>query len=98
VVEALQDLKTLLHLEEGWRKSNPNTKAFTYIQKSTGSQSRIDRIYTTSQLFRHSYEWKIENTGIPTDHKMISVSVSLQPIATIYWKRKMGNPNKSSQG
>jgi hypothetical protein len=31
-VEALQDLKTLLHLEEGWRKSNPNTKAFTYMQ------------------------------------------------------------------
>jgi endonuclease/exonuclease/phosphatase family metal-dependent hydrolase len=75
-VEALQDLKALLHLEEGWRKANPTTKAFTYMQKSTSSQSRIDRIYTTSQLFKHSYKWSMENTGIPTDHKMISVVVA----------------------
>jgi hypothetical protein len=46
--QALQDVKSTLHLIDGWRRTNPTSKAYTYQQKETGSQSRIDRIYCMS--------------------------------------------------
>jgi exonuclease III len=74
--EALQDLKSNLHLVDSWRRTNPASKAFTYQQKATGSQLRIDRIYVTEDVLKHSYDWKIEPAGLPTDHKLISTLIA----------------------
>lgn len=41
-VDALDDLKRSLNLVDGWRETYPDTKAFTFFQESTKSQSRID--------------------------------------------------------
>ncbi|KAF9536177.1 hypothetical protein CPC08DRAFT_771693 [Agrocybe pediades] len=35
--------------------------------------SRIDRIYTTQEVFKHSRQWVIEDTAVSTDHKLVSM-------------------------
>ncbi len=75
--EALDDLKQLLGLEDGWRNTYPQTLAFTYLQSNgQKSQSRIDRIYSKPSIIKTAREWKISATGMPhADHKMVSVQI-----------------------
>jgi hypothetical protein len=75
-VEALDELKSELNLKDGWRDTYPTTKAYTFHQTATGSQSRIDRFYVTPLVLATAREWKIETIGVSTDHKMISVQVA----------------------
>ncbi|KAJ3805367.1 hypothetical protein F5876DRAFT_51946, partial [Lentinula aff. lateritia] len=74
--EAFDELKCLLQLEDGWRSTYPSTLKYTYRQKHNNQitrHSRLDRIYTTPENMTQTFEWKIEHTGINTDHDMISV-------------------------
>ena len=75
--EALDDLKQLLGVEDGWRNTYPQTIAFTYLQSNgLKSQSRIDRIYSKPHITTTAREWKISATGLPhADHKMVSVQI-----------------------
>lgn len=73
--EALLDLKSMLHYKDGWRSTNPTTKAYTFLQKATGSQSRIDRIYVTDQMFNSTRDWNIAASGLITDHNLVSMEV-----------------------
>jgi exonuclease III len=75
---ALAKFKRLLNLKDGWRAINPDTKAYTYIStRQEGTMSRIDRIYTTPELFARSRKWSIDDTtGKLTDHRMVSVQIS----------------------
>ncbi|KAF5343921.1 hypothetical protein D9758_012103 [Tetrapyrgos nigripes] len=76
-VDALDDFKLSTQLRDGWRDTYPDTKAYTFHQTATGSQSRIDRIYATDPILAASREWKIESTGVPgADHWMVSVLAS----------------------
>jgi hypothetical protein len=75
-VEALQNLKSHLLLHDEWRRTHLTTKAYTYLQKATGSQSRIDRIYVTEKIFKNSFDWEINTSGITTDHQMVSVQIT----------------------
>ena len=78
-VESLERLNASLHLNDGWRQLNPAEKMYTYHQKATGSQSRIDRIYAVERLCKQAREWQTRPTGIPgTDHMMVSVSATLE--------------------
>ncbi|THU95165.1 DNase I-like protein, partial [Dendrothele bispora CBS 962.96] len=78
-MEALDDLKILLNLQDGWRDTYPDQKSYTFHQTATGSQSRLDRIYTTEAILSASREWKIEPSGFPNaDHKMVSVLASCE--------------------
>ncbi|KAJ3979084.1 Endonuclease/exonuclease/phosphatase [Lentinula detonsa] len=73
----LDNLKQFLGLKDGWRTTFPDSKAFTFLQDSSGSQSRLDRIYVTEKILESAKEWKIETTGVPhADHNMVSVLVS----------------------
>ncbi|KAH9856129.1 Endonuclease/exonuclease/phosphatase, partial [Lenzites betulinus] len=72
----LSNLCTKMNLIDGWRRENSNRRAFSYVQTGTGSQSRIDRIYITPDLASRSADWKIESTGIKTDHHMVSMSLA----------------------
>ncbi|KAH8827498.1 hypothetical protein DL96DRAFT_1465192, partial [Flagelloscypha sp. PMI_526] len=73
-VAALDSLKASLHVADGWRETYTDKKAYTYYQKATKSQSRIDRIYATEQIIQSAREWKIESVpDILTDHALISV-------------------------
>ncbi|RDX53125.1 hypothetical protein OH76DRAFT_1454029 [Lentinus brumalis] len=73
---ALGSLVTGLSLIDGWRRTHPGKRSFTYLQTSTGSQSRIDRIYVHRDLFEHAGDWDIAGAGIQTDHRMPTVAVA----------------------
>ncbi|KAJ4484644.1 hypothetical protein C8R41DRAFT_769253, partial [Lentinula lateritia] len=74
---ALDDLKILLKLRDGWRMTYPNERTFTSMQPASGSQSRIDRIYVTDPLLETAREWKIRESGIPNaDHSLASVQIT----------------------
>jgi ribonuclease HI len=71
-------LKADLQLMDGWRQTFPSSLAFTFYRKSDGQQSRLDRIYCKSKRFDSTFEWKIQTTGIPTDHRMVSMKISCE--------------------
>ncbi|OJT13066.1 LINE-1 retrotransposable element ORF2 protein, partial [Trametes pubescens] len=75
-VEALRSLTRRMGLEDGWRKHNENLKEYTYLQRATGSQSCLDRIYVARDLHQDADEWRLKESGIPTDHKMAVVSLA----------------------
>ncbi|KAF5376294.1 hypothetical protein D9615_008538 [Tricholomella constricta] len=78
-VEELRELRNLLGLVDGWRTTHPTTKAYTFLQDATASQSRLDRIYTSPEILQSAREWMIEHSGVPgTDHKLVSVQVAHQ--------------------
>ncbi|PPQ81543.1 hypothetical protein CVT24_000305, partial [Panaeolus cyanescens] len=78
-VEALQTMRDKYGLIDQWRNENPTTREFTYKQalEEKPSQSRIDRIYLTQDLAKHSYEWKMEHPGIESDHKLTSAKIEI---------------------
>lgn len=72
--EALARFKRILELKDGWRSTNPDTKAYTYTHP-TGSHSRIDRIYVSPDLLKTCRNWTIDDVGTLTDHRMVSVKI-----------------------
>ncbi|KAL6297755.1 Endonuclease/exonuclease/phosphatase [Sparassis latifolia] len=72
-VSALTDLHLKFNLQDGWRMTFPDSKAFSFLQPSTGSQSRIDRIYTSPHIITSAVDWQIFATAIPMDHHLVSL-------------------------
>ncbi len=73
---ALHDLRSKLNLIDGWRRANPlPEREYTFAQPNGGSRLRIDRIYTTENLYDRASNWSIVNSGIPTDHQMTTVEI-----------------------
>ncbi|KAF9540731.1 DNase I-like protein [Agrocybe pediades] len=76
-VENLLRFKANHELSDGWRATNPTQLDFSYVQSSNingiYSMSRIDRIYTTKDIFKHSRQWEIQDTAVDTDHKLVSM-------------------------
>ncbi|KAJ7086538.1 hypothetical protein C8R44DRAFT_650841, partial [Mycena epipterygia] len=78
-------LLTALRLIDGWRKTYPTTRAYTYFQTrhaGGGSQSRIDRIYVRRDKYAQAYDWQIKTVGISTDHRMVSVRMTQEAAPT----------------
>ncbi|KAJ7026422.1 hypothetical protein C8F04DRAFT_966373, partial [Mycena alexandri] len=82
-VTALDELKMYLRLVDGWRDTYPTTRAYSYLQLHTGSQSRIDRWYIKRPLLEHALEWEITTVGIKTNHKMVSVKLTTEHAPTV---------------
>ncbi|KAI0357400.1 DNase I-like protein, partial [Trametes cingulata] len=76
--ESFFELIQNMSLVDGWRSDNPQTRTFSYMQESTGSQSRIDRIYVSRRHRNDFNQWGFLESGIPTDHKMVTVAVANQ--------------------
>ncbi|KAJ3480915.1 hypothetical protein NLI96_g8028 [Meripilus lineatus] len=70
---ALQQFRIPMGLRDGWREMNPTQKEYTFLDFQ--AQSRLDRIYATNGVIKNATNWEIQETLIPTDHKMISVQV-----------------------
>ncbi|KAJ3716830.1 hypothetical protein C8R42DRAFT_587942, partial [Lentinula raphanica] len=78
-VDSLDELKTALQLEDGWRCTYPSTLKYTFMrtaQDHTKHHARLDRIYNRTNINEHLFEWKIETLGIKTDHDMVSVRLT----------------------
>ncbi|KAI4517378.1 DNase I-like protein, partial [Schizophyllum commune Loenen D] len=76
VLRALRRLVCTLHLVDGWRDHNEGKLAYTHRQPSTGTQSRIDRIYASRETMRTSQNWDIEVPNFKTDHRLVSMEIT----------------------
>lgn len=72
-VRSLTDFKDVFDLTDGWRKTYPVKKEFTYHSTNSRKWSRIDRIYVKADLFNRCRAWEIQESGINTDHKEVLV-------------------------
>ena len=85
---ALTQLKTQFHLLDGWRQNNPKQRQYTWPTKQHDVQSRLDRIYISTDL-NHQL---IHQDFMPTvwsDHKYITTHLYLMaqdPRGPNYWK------------
>ncbi|KAI0654609.1 Endonuclease/exonuclease/phosphatase [Cubamyces menziesii] len=62
-------------LRDLWREQHPTTKSYTYLHASTGSQSRLDRIYVRLHAMREFDDWDLVEPGLPTDHLLVMASL-----------------------
>lgn len=74
-VDSLIHLKTSQHLTDGCRREHPREIDFFYRSESSSTQSRINHIYIHEKLIKHTYDWKIERTGLNTDHLLVHMSL-----------------------
>ena len=74
--ESLRELRSELDLVDGWRHTNPDTKGYTWIRESDGTQSRIDRIYVREDFLADCKDWEITQPPIPTDHEIVSAKIT----------------------
>ena len=73
-IAALRNLRQCLGIEDSWRHAFPHDRCFTYQANSNGQaiKSRLDRIYTSKEATKATYDWKIAQTSVPMDHWMVS--------------------------
>jgi len=74
--EALRNFRLKHNLIDGWRKSHPDEKGYSWSRDSDGTQSRIDRIYIREEFFNECKDWEINPAPIPTDHDIVSARIS----------------------
>ncbi|KAL7282742.1 hypothetical protein ACG7TL_004216 [Trametes sanguinea] len=79
-IVAFDQLKSDLGLMvvDGWRRSHPSASEYTF-HRTAGNRttmSRLDRIYVRPTMMKWMRGWKIERTGVRTDHCMISVMMT----------------------
>lgn len=74
-IAALRNLRQCLGLEDTWRHAFPHERSFTYRATVNGQamKSRLDRIYTSKEAAKATFDWKTSQTSVPTDHWMVSV-------------------------
>ncbi|TBU24673.1 Endonuclease/exonuclease/phosphatase, partial [Dichomitus squalens] len=79
-VGCLDQLKSALGLMlvDGWRETHPSSRGYTFHRGSGDNAvlSRLDRIYVREPLYRLARDWKIEESGIKSDHLMVSVQLT----------------------
>ncbi|TBU26613.1 Endonuclease/exonuclease/phosphatase [Dichomitus squalens] len=79
-VDDLDNLKISLGLMlvDGWRGTYPTTRGYTFHrgQKDTAVLSRLDRIYVREPVYNLAREWRILESGIKTDHLMVTVQLT----------------------
>ncbi|KAJ3816692.1 hypothetical protein F5880DRAFT_1626467 [Lentinula raphanica] len=76
IMNAFDDMKMALQLEDGWRNTFPTKIEYTFSQERAGHEprhARLDRIYTKAGCMEKTFHWSIGETTIKTDHKMVSV-------------------------
>lgn len=77
--EAMTNLRMNHRLQDGWRLSDPMGLDYTFSTRyhnQRNSRSRIDRIYVRENLLDNCDEWDITETGLDTDHSMVSVYIT----------------------
>ena len=74
-IKVLRNLRQCLGLKDAWRHVFPNERNFTYRANNNGQQikSRIDRIYSSDTAAKSSFDWKLKQMSVPTDHWMVQV-------------------------
>ncbi|KAJ7589421.1 hypothetical protein C8J56DRAFT_784574, partial [Mycena floridula] len=72
--EAMRNFISCLDLTDGWRNKNLGVKEYAYILPEC--QSRLDRIYMTTESENRCRHWIIDDSvGSLSDHRMVSVEI-----------------------
>lgn len=71
----LRELCSSLSLLNSWHTSHPTSLQYTFLQTSTNSHSRIDRIYMNESIQRQCTEWHTHPV-IGSDHDLVTVRVA----------------------
>ena len=74
-ISALQETRQKWELQDTWRHTHPHDRCFTYRANANGQQiqSRLDRIYTSIETSRYTFDWEMCPTATPTDHWLVKV-------------------------
>ena len=72
--------------EDLWRKENPDTPEFTQYNRSSGTRSRIDRVYIDIQITNNT---KINHKMISFSDHYIAMAIDKVQSKTKNWKRLM---------
>ena len=74
-IAALREVRHDWDIRDTWRGTNPTENAFMYSAQTRSGpiQARLDRIYTSKKAEPFTFDWKIKESAIPTDHAMVSV-------------------------
>jgi hypothetical protein len=75
VTDEWDKIRLKYKVTDGWREHNPITKDYTYIQKTTESMSRIDRIYMNEEIFPYGYNWAHVSSAKISDHEMVVADI-----------------------
>lgn len=82
-------IKNKLNIDDTFRKKNPQQIEFTHYSSRHKTQSRIDRIYTTTIIGDACKEFKFRYLPF-TDHKLVTVKISINFLklkhGPSYWK------------
>ncbi|KAJ7588903.1 hypothetical protein C8J56DRAFT_716863, partial [Mycena floridula] len=80
--EAHIEFRNAFDMNDGWRNTHLQTKEYTYSRlnkKGEARQSRIDRIYTSTETETRCRQWHIHDwAGGIGDHRLVSVDVLAQ--------------------
>ena len=81
-IEALRNLRQNLEIQDTWRHAFPSECAFTFRANNNGThrKSCLDRIYTSIEAAKLTFQWKMCYTSVPTDHWLVSTKYT--PIET----------------
>ena len=71
----LISMKQRFQIFDGWRLVNETKRGYSYTQEAIRSHSQIDRIYIGETLRNSTTDWSIDLTNVPTDHRLVSVTV-----------------------
>ncbi|KAE9394275.1 hypothetical protein BT96DRAFT_756146, partial [Gymnopus androsaceus JB14] len=96
ITSSFDSLKCSLQLEDGWTNTYPDTLKYTFKQNISGQRlrhSRLDRIYIRAQDMEHTFEWKIEQTAVDTDHSLVSVRFTSETAPVIGRGRWISPPH-----
>lgn len=86
-ITALRDIRHKWGLHDAWRHAYPNYKVYTYraTHNDNPIKSRLDRIYITTQVSQHSYNWQLWSHPC-TNRPLASLSKIRATRFSLHWK------------
>ena len=78
-IDALRETRHAWDIQDAWRLTHPNERAYTYRAHANGQQikSCLDRICVTSQVIQQTFHWEITPAPIPMNHNLVTVKYAL---------------------
>ena len=72
---ALREFRLSAGIQDQWRHAFPKAREYTYRAMLNDQQikSRLDRIYTSQNISKFTFDWKTSPSAVPTDHWMVTV-------------------------
>ena len=79
-IAALREFRLSAGVQDQWRHTYPRAREYTYRAMLNEQQikSRLDRIYTSQNKAKFTFDWKTSPSTIPTDHWLVTAKYAPQ--------------------